>query len=156
MTAVVRYWTQYNTADGKPVVLSFALGDDVNVNTIIGLPTLKAWNADILLSTNQVAAWNISTRFPVQYESSDPGLPTNTVFNPETDFIRPKNGARPKALMSVCDYRLREEAAEKGAFTDGCGDSEETPEVPEPVVTTTSVGETFTQSVSFDGGKFST
>ena len=108
------------------------------------------------MSSNQVAAWNIATKFPMQYKSSDPGLPTNTTFNPATDFVRPKNGTRPKALMSVCDYKLRTEAAEKGAFTDGCGDSEDNPEVPEPIITTTSAGDTFTQSVSFEGGKFST
>ena len=42
LKAVIRYKTPFvHIATNEPVALSFALGDDVSVDTITGLPSLK-------------------------------------------------------------------------------------------------------------------
>jgi hypothetical protein len=40
LTAVIRYKTAYVCHDGAPIHLSFGLGNDMTVNTILGLPTI--------------------------------------------------------------------------------------------------------------------
>jgi len=41
LTAIVRYKTWYVDRDGKPVTLSSGLGQNVAVNAVVGVPTLK-------------------------------------------------------------------------------------------------------------------
>ena len=48
MIAVLRYKTPYIVA-GKGPILSFALGNDVSLRGVLGLPTLLAMGADINL-----------------------------------------------------------------------------------------------------------
>ena len=48
MIAVIRYKTPYIVA-GKGPILSFALGNDVSLRGVLGLPTLLAMGADINL-----------------------------------------------------------------------------------------------------------
>jgi hypothetical protein len=43
-TAVIRYNTPYLDCNGNPVLLSFALGDTVSCNTILGLPAINSMN----------------------------------------------------------------------------------------------------------------
>ena len=40
LTEIVRYWLRYQVND-KYTILSFGLGADVAVNSIVGLPTLR-------------------------------------------------------------------------------------------------------------------
>jgi hypothetical protein len=44
LTAVIRYKTPYVDCNGNPVLLSFALGDTVSCNTILGLPAINGMN----------------------------------------------------------------------------------------------------------------
>jgi hypothetical protein len=44
LTAVIRYKTPYVDRNGNPVLLSFALGDMVSCNTILGLPAINGMN----------------------------------------------------------------------------------------------------------------
>jgi hypothetical protein len=44
LTAVIRYKTPYIDCEGNPVLLSFALGDTVSCNTILGLPSINGMN----------------------------------------------------------------------------------------------------------------
>ena len=49
VTAVIRYKTPYIIASKGPFILTFALGKDVNLRSVLGLPTLLAMGADINL-----------------------------------------------------------------------------------------------------------
>lgn len=69
LTATVTYRTTYQLPDGKPYLITFGLGANIDVNAIIGNPTLrKEWNADILNSSNSLRAQNIQTEFDLSYE----------------------------------------------------------------------------------------
>ena len=43
LTAIVTNYTRYTSVNKLPILLSFGLGNEVAVNTIIGKPTLKEW-----------------------------------------------------------------------------------------------------------------
>ena len=47
MTAVIQYKTPYIVAGKGPFILSFALGNDVSLRSVLVLPTLLAMGADI-------------------------------------------------------------------------------------------------------------
>ncbi len=42
LPAVIEYYTPYTTKDGTPITVRIALGNDVSVNTILGVSTIKA------------------------------------------------------------------------------------------------------------------
>lgn len=88
LTAIVRYFTPYTYADGSPVLLSFGLGAGVAVRSILGKPTLKAWNCVIDFGANKFIAHGIQRRFDIEYEEARQGLPDGVQFTRE-DFQRP-------------------------------------------------------------------
>ena len=47
ITAVIRYKTPYIVAGKGPFIISFALGNDVSLRSVLVLPTLLAMGADI-------------------------------------------------------------------------------------------------------------
>ena len=48
LKAVIRYKTPFlNTVTNEPVTLSFALGDDVSVDTIMGLPSIEEFELEL-------------------------------------------------------------------------------------------------------------
>ena len=91
LTSIVRYWIRYSTK-GKQELLSFGLGDSVAVNSLIGIPTIKAWKSLLDFNTNTLIARSINTQFPLIYESTKHGLPPGIIFSP-SDFIRPLPGS---------------------------------------------------------------
>ena len=99
LTAIVRYFTKYTHKDGKPVILSFGLGKDVTVNAIIGLPTLRQWGGDIILSKNTFIAQNLNTEFPLDFKSANNFI-CPPEFIPTRDFIRPPSIAQ---VRMQCD-----------------------------------------------------
>ena len=99
LTAIVRYYTKYSNADGSPVIISFGLGKDVTVNAIIGLPTLRQWGGDIILSKNIFIAQSLNREFPLDFKSAT-SFSCPAEFVPERDFIRPQ----PKKVVRIqCD-----------------------------------------------------
>ncbi|MGH7974283.1 MAG: hypothetical protein ACREBR_02060, partial [bacterium] len=88
LTAIVRYYTPYCDNTGAPVVIAFALGDDVSVNTIIGWPTIEALQIDILTSIKMAISHVIRERFSITRREAQHGLPSNSRFAKE-DFQRP-------------------------------------------------------------------
>ena len=47
MIAVIRYHTPYLFHGKDPLTVSFALGDDISIRIVLGLPTLLAMGATI-------------------------------------------------------------------------------------------------------------
>jgi hypothetical protein len=82
LTAVIRYYTPYSDASGAPITLSFALGPDVTVNTIFGLPMLCDLDSVISLTSNSLHSRALSTDFPITRAAATFGLPPDCTFDP--------------------------------------------------------------------------
>ena len=90
LTDIVRYWLRYKN-DDKNVVLSFGLGASVTVNSIVGVPTIKAWKCLFDFDSHELIARGLNTKFPLVYEVTRQGLSPSVVFSDE-NFVRPMNG----------------------------------------------------------------
>ena len=89
LTAIVRYKTPYYfSSTNKPCYISFGLGSNVTVNSILGLPQLKIWKADLSFEKHTLVAEHINVQFPLEYSKADSGLPSGIQFHP-TQFVRP-------------------------------------------------------------------
>jgi hypothetical protein len=82
LTAVIRYYTPYTDPSGSPITISFALGADVTVNTIFGLPMLCDLDAVISLRTNSMHSRALNLDFPITRSSATFGLPADCLFDP--------------------------------------------------------------------------
>ena len=67
--------------DGKNVILSFGLGTSVTVNSIMGIPAIKAWKCLLDFECNELIFRGIKTEFPLVYEATKQGLPSGVMFN---------------------------------------------------------------------------
>jgi hypothetical protein len=85
LTAVIRYYTPYTDLSGCPVTMSFALGPDVTVNTIFGLPMLCDLDSVISLRSNTLHSRALDVTFPISRAAATFGLPTNCTFDPVSD-----------------------------------------------------------------------
>jgi hypothetical protein len=83
LTAVIRYFTPYTQTgnDNRPVILSFALGPDVTVNSIIGLPTIDSFNLSIDLCNNRAHSSICATTFDIRRACISHGLPPGVSFD---------------------------------------------------------------------------
>ena len=52
LTAIVTYYIRYTSVNNLPILLSFGLGNEVAVNTIIGKPTSKEWKGCVDFSND--------------------------------------------------------------------------------------------------------
>jgi hypothetical protein len=82
LTAVIRYYTPYTDTAGSPITLSFALGSDVTVNTIFGLPMLCDLDAVISLRSNSMHSRSLNCDFPITRNAAKFGLPAGCSFDP--------------------------------------------------------------------------
>ncbi len=82
LTAVIRYYTPYTDIAGSPITLSFALGSDVTVNTIFGLPMLCDLDAVISLRSNSMHSRSLDCDFPITRTAANFGLPPGCSFDP--------------------------------------------------------------------------
>ena len=82
LTAVIRYFTPYTDTTGAPITLSFALGPDVTVNTIFGLPMLCDLDSVISLTANSLQSRALNVDFPITRAAATFGLPPDCTFDP--------------------------------------------------------------------------
>lgn len=88
LTAIVRYKTGI-TFDGKPFILSIALGSSVAVNTIIGIPDLKLLGGILDFVDNILILKSAKIKFLLHGGRADGGLPSSITFDPSS-FVRPQ------------------------------------------------------------------
>jgi hypothetical protein len=81
LTAVIRYFTPYTDRSGHPIMFSFALGLDVTVNTIFGLPMLCALDCTISLGSNSLHSTTLNLTLPITRAAARHGLPANCHFD---------------------------------------------------------------------------
>jgi hypothetical protein len=84
LTAAVRCHTPHVDASGSSVTISFALGSDVTVNTIFGLPMLCDLDSVISLRTNSMHSRALNLDFPITRAAASFGLPPGAVFDPDS------------------------------------------------------------------------
>jgi hypothetical protein len=84
LTAVIRYFTPYVDQEGNAIRLSFALGNDVTVNTIFGLPMLSDLDSVISLRSNSLHSRSLDLDFPITRAAATFGLPPGCAFDPST------------------------------------------------------------------------
>ena len=71
LLAVICYHTPYSTIEGKKVLLCFALGADMSVDTIMGIPFIHELSMELrLIPKRQFLAHGIKTSFPVMYKET--------------------------------------------------------------------------------------
>ena len=118
LIAVVTYRTPYVDQAKKPITLSFGLGENVSVRTIIGLPTLKAWQGVVDFVSNKFVAHTLGKRFDLLFEETHQGLPEGVQFQPK-DFKRPVTSTSGN-MMKIAAKSFQSKVWES-AITDGCG-----------------------------------
>ena len=107
LTVIVRCWLRYDR-DGKGVLLSFNLGDSVTVNSIVDIPTIKAWKSIFDFNANIKVAKRFKTTFPLIYEATKHGLPVDTIFS-DGHFVRPIQGSPRNALSLLTNIDNKED-----------------------------------------------
>ena len=96
LTAIVRYWLRYKNED-KNVILSFGLGASITVNSIVGIPTIKAWKYLFDFDSHELIAGGLNSKFPLVYKATKHGFPPGIILN-ETDFVQPMNSTMNTAI----------------------------------------------------------
>jgi hypothetical protein len=103
LTAVVRYYTPYTDISGSSITVSFALGSDVTVNTIFGLPMLCDLDSVISLRTNSLHSRALNVDFPITRAAAAFGLPFGCLFDPDSTA---RNHASTRGLPSAASMSL--------------------------------------------------
>jgi len=90
LTGIVRYWLRYKN-DGKNVILSFGFGASLTVNSIVVIPTIKAWKCLFDFECDELIDCGLKTKSPLLYKATKHDLPPGVMFN-AADFVQPING----------------------------------------------------------------
>ena len=87
LTAVITYRTQYTHPETKmPILLKFALGADVSVNSLCGAPMLRDLGAVIDLGSSKLHLTKVSTTLPLVWSEVKRGAPEEDKHN--TNHVR--------------------------------------------------------------------
>ena len=115
MIAVIRYHTPYLVNNMDPLVLSLALGNDISLLSVLGMPTLLSMGATIDLSRGTLSCSELNFNFPLFLDPPGKGLPDGVSLDISTNFVPPglrsnlsaqlqyaaMDGARPAAGYST-------------------------------------------------------
>jgi hypothetical protein len=92
---VIEYWMPFLTKEGHKTTLKIALGNEVSVNTIIGMPMIRPAKLSFDLVDNVVESGILDTEpFPVIYRPTIQSAP---------DFSQASSDD-PKLFQSITDY----------------------------------------------------
>ena len=89
MIAVIRYHTPYLVNNKDPLILSFALGTDMALHSVLGLPTLLSMGTTIDLSRDTLSCSELNFNFPLIIDPPGKSLPGGVSFNNSPTFIPP-------------------------------------------------------------------
>ena len=87
MTVVIRYHTPYLVNKRDPLFISFALGNDVSLRCVLGLPTLFAIGGSINLVKGEIVCSDIDCTFALSLKPPSKKLPDGVVFDNSTPTI---------------------------------------------------------------------
>ena len=102
LTTIVHYLTPYSTTNGQPCIISFALSNDVTINTI-GWPTIATFGMNLLIAKNIIQSTITKQSFSIMNQEPKLGLPAGIHYNPAdfhtSMFIEPFLPAHPSKLV---------------------------------------------------------
>ena len=81
LTGIIRYFTPYLDLYNQPITISFGLGENVSVNSIIGWPAILDMNMDLSISSMTVISHTLQRNFPITCRQSTLGPPPGTIFD---------------------------------------------------------------------------
>ena len=88
LTSVVTYHTRYKNASNNEVILKFGIGPSIQVNAIIGLPTIIKWGLVPDVVNGVCYSYTLQRKFKLHFDSASKGLPPGINFS-SADFQRP-------------------------------------------------------------------
>jgi hypothetical protein len=65
LTSIIQYFTPYLDLHNHPITISFGLGENVAVNSIIGWPAILDMNMDLSISSMTVISHTFHRNFPI-------------------------------------------------------------------------------------------
>ena len=87
LTGIIRYFTPYLDLHNQPITISFGLGENVAVNSIIGWPAILDMNMDLSISSMTVISHTLQCNFPITCRQSTIGSPPGNSFD-VAEFLR--------------------------------------------------------------------
>ena len=91
MTAVIRYKTPYLINNTDLIIVSFALGTDVALRSVLGIPCLLVMGAVVDLVNGQFVCKELNSAFPLQIDPPGKDFPEGAIYdsfsNPVPDDI---------------------------------------------------------------------
>ena len=78
LTAVIRYRTPYYDNERNPITISFGLGNDMTVNTILGMPLIKDLGMTPDFCNGNVTCTDSPATFELEYKEKSCGVPSST------------------------------------------------------------------------------
>ena len=102
VTAVIQNKTPYIIASKGPFILTFALAKDVNLRSVLGLPTRLAMGADINLVKGLLSCIELNRDFPLELQPPGKGLPEGTSrnhYSPTISVSVPSNLSYANSLL---------------------------------------------------------
>ena len=67
LSAVITYHTPLKLSNGEPVTISFALGKDTSIDTIIGIPFIKEMKLELRFDPERYLSHVLKKQFAVNY-----------------------------------------------------------------------------------------
>ena len=89
MTAVIRYYTPYLVNNKDPLILSFALGNDMCLCSVLGLPTPLSMGVTIDLLLDTLSCSELNYNFQLIFDPPGKGLPDGVSLDTSTIFVPP-------------------------------------------------------------------
>ena len=99
MIAVIRYHTPYLVNNKDPLILSFVLGTDMPLRSVLGLSTLLSMSTTIDLSRDTLSCSKLNFSFPLILDPPGKCLTDGVSFNNSPNFIQP--GVRTNLLAQL-------------------------------------------------------
>ena len=81
MSLHIRYKTPYLIHNNDLRILSFVLGTDVALRSVLGIPCLLAMGAVVDLVNGQLDCKDLDSIFPLQFDPPGKGLPDGTSYD---------------------------------------------------------------------------
>ena len=100
MTAVIRYKTSYLINNTDPFILSFALGTDVALRSILGIPCLLVMDTVVDLVNGQLVCKELNSVFPLPLDPPGKVFPEGATYDSFSNAV--PDGIPTDVLINVC------------------------------------------------------
>ena len=89
MTALIRYHTLYLVNNKDPLILSFALENDMSLCSVLGFSTRLSMGVTIDVSRGTLSCSELNFNFPLILDPPGTRLPDGVLLDTSTNFVSP-------------------------------------------------------------------